>query len=97
MRKGITEAMKATTVLTARALDNLWRKGFRFVQVKGLDNDRHYDYMEPGIMVLVPMRELPTDPLQKDIYEPINSRLLYQWAAEKNDHLQMLIADSHVN
>jgi hypothetical protein len=92
MRKGITAAMKATVELSVKALDNLQLKGYRFVQVHGLTLDRHFDYMEPSIMVFVPFKELPTDPLERDIYEPINSELLYKWAAEKNEYPQMLLS-----
>jgi hypothetical protein len=91
MRKGITAALKSGVELTTGALDKLFNKGYRFVQVKGLTSDRHFDYMEPEILMLVPMKELPTDPLKRDIYEPINSELLYKWASEKNEHPQVLI------
>jgi hypothetical protein len=38
------------------------------------------------------MKELPTDPLKRDIYEPIKSELLYKWAKEKNEDPQIFIA-----
>jgi hypothetical protein len=97
MRKGISAAMKANTLLSAKALDKLQQKGFRFVQVMGLTMDKHFDYMEPSFMLLVPMRELPTNPLDRDIYEPTDSELLYQWAAEKDGHLQVFIASPQLN
>jgi hypothetical protein len=92
MRKGIAEARNATIEFTATALDNLQKKGFKFVQVKGLTMDKHYDYVDPYFLVLVPMKELPTDPVKKDIYEPIKSELLYKWAAEKNEYPHIVIA-----
>jgi hypothetical protein len=32
------------------------------------------------------MLELPTDQAQKDIYEPIDSELLREWATEENNN-----------
>lgn len=91
MRKAMKET-EGTRPLTTDALDQLQRQGYRYVQIKGMTLDRHYDYIEPQLMVLVPMRELSADPLKRDIYEPINSELLYRWAGEPQEHTQMLIA-----
>jgi hypothetical protein len=85
MRKGITEAKNATTELSLSALDVLKKKGFKYVQIKGLTADKHYEYVEPYYWVLVPMKELPVDPTKRDIYEPINSTILKQWAEEISD------------
>jgi hypothetical protein len=68
-------------------------EGYKYVQVKGFTMDKHFDYIEPHIMVLVPMKELPTDQNLKDIYEPTNSKLLKQWAVEENESFTILIAD----
>lgn len=95
MRKGIAEARAASIEFTATALDLLQSKGYKFVQIKGLTMDKHYEYVEPHYLVLVPYRELPTDPLKKDIFEPIKSELLYQWAAEKNEFPQIIISKYH--
>jgi hypothetical protein len=97
MRKGIAEARKATIEFSVKALDNLQSKGYKFVQVKGLTIDKHYDYVEPHFLILVPMKELPTDPLKRDIYEPIKSDLLYKWAAEENEYPQIVIANNLYN
>ena len=97
MRKGITEAKTGSTVFNVPALDNLIRLGYKFVQVKGLTLDMHYDYVEPHYLILVPIRELPEDPLKKDIYEPINSELLYKWATEKNEKQEIIIEKSVIN
>lgn len=93
MRKGIAEAKAATIEFSIKALDLLQSKGFKFVQIKGLTMDKHYDYVEPHYLVLVPYRELPTDPLKRDIFEPIKSELLYQWATEKNEFPEIIIAN----
>lgn len=92
MRKGISEG-QASTPLTIKSLQKMEADGYKYVQVKGFTMDKHFDYIEPHIMVLVPMKELPTDPNLKDIYEPTNSKLLKQWAEEENDSFTILIAD----
>ncbi len=97
MRKGIAEGKAGTTAFNVKALDNLQDKGYKFVQIKGLTVDRYYDYVEPLILVLVPLKELPTDPFKKDIYEPIKSELLYKWATEKNEYPEIVIANNYYN
>lgn len=84
MRKGITES-NSTTPLTLQMLRKIEDEGFKFVQVKGLTLDKHYDYVEPHFLVLVPMKELPVAQDQKDIYEPVPSGLLAKWAVENDD------------
>lgn len=91
MRKGITETQKGTTALSVKALNNLEHAGYKFVQVKGLTLDKHFDYVEPHFLVLVPCKTLPTDPMKRDIFEPIPSDLLYKWASEKNEYPEILI------
>jgi hypothetical protein len=92
MRKGISEG-QASTPLTIKSLQKMEAEGYKYVQVKGFTMDKHFDYIEPHIMVLVPMKELPTDQNLKDIYEPTNSKLLKQWAVEENESFTILIAD----
>jgi hypothetical protein len=92
MRKGISEG-QASTPLTIKSLQKMEADGYKYVQVKGFTMDKHFDYIEPHIMVLVPMKELPTDQNLKDIYEPTNSKLLKQWAVEENESFTILIAD----
>jgi hypothetical protein len=38
------------------------------------------------------MKELPLDPAKRDIYEPINSDILKQWALDVSD-TQYVISD----
>jgi hypothetical protein len=38
------------------------------------------------------MKELPVDPTKRDIYEPINSDILKQWAMDISD-TQYVISD----
>ncbi len=92
MRKAIKEGMKGTMPFNISALENLQNKGYNFVQIKGFTLDNHYEYIDPFCLVLVPLIELPVEQFRKDIYEPIKSELLYKWAAEVNEHPQIVIA-----
>jgi hypothetical protein len=38
------------------------------------------------------MRELPSEQEKKDIYEPVNSKLLEQWATEEDDMFPIVLA-----
>lgn len=95
MRKGIAESKSATISFSRKELDLLQSKGYQYVQVKGLTIDKHYEYVEPHFLVLVPYKELPTDPLKRDIFEPIKSELLYQWADEKNEFPEIIIVNNY--
>jgi hypothetical protein len=85
MRKGITEGSGPQKKLTPGLLKEMENLGYRYVQVKGLTIDKHFDYIDPHYLVLVPMKELPCDEDKKDIYEPIDSDLLRQWAKNEDD------------
>ncbi len=92
MRKGIAEANKSTP-FTLSSLRKIETDGYKFVQVKGLTMDRHYDYIEPHFLVLVPMKELPVEQDKKDIYEPVPSELLQKWAVENDENMEIVIAN----
>lgn len=94
MRKGEAEKKPGLLEFSVKALNSLQKRGYKFVQVKGLTIDNHYDYSDPHMLVLVPLKELPTDPVKKDIYEPIKSELLYKWAAEKNEYPEIVIVNN---
>lgn len=96
MRKGITES-NSTTPLTLQMLRKIEDEGFKFVQVKGLTLDKHYDYVEPHFLVLVPMKELPLAQDQKDVYEPLPSSLLKQWATEADDALEIVVSTKQLS
>ncbi len=96
MRKGITES-SSTTPLTVQMLHKIEKDGYKFVQVKGLTFDKHYDYVEPHFLVLVPMKELPTAQEHKDIFEPIPSVLLHQWATEDDDALEIVVSTKQLS
>lgn len=93
MRKGIAEGQAATTPLTLKSLRKIEDDGYKFVQVKGLTSDKHFDYIEPHCLILVPMKELPSDQDKKDIYEPVRSKLLEQWAVEDDENFPIVVAN----
>ena len=94
MRKGITEGRSAIH-FDRKALAKLESKGYTYVQIKGLTFDKHYDYTNPHFLVLVPLKELPSDQDKKDIYEPIQSEILQQWAVDSNDNVEIVIATAN--
>jgi hypothetical protein len=67
--------------LTVKRLQELKDLGFRFVLIKGYALDRRADYIELNHFSLLPVKELPEDPAQKEIYEPIESEILLEWAS----------------
>lgn len=81
-----------STPISLQALTDLNTKGYKFVQVKGLNEDNEFDYVEPHCLILVPIKELPKDQSKKDIYEPVTSELLIQMANEKNTMTDVFIA-----
>jgi PHP family Zn ribbon phosphoesterase len=81
-----------TKKLTPASLQNLRKKGFRYVQVQGFSPDKHLDYMEPRYFLLVPLKNLPTEADQKGIYEPIESEILNEWANTAGEGFEVLIA-----
>ena len=92
MKNEAGENIGSTIVLSVDVLLRLKNKGFKYVQVKGFSSDRKSDYMVPGYLVLVPIKELSTDPNKKDIYEPIDSQLLINWANSPNVGIKVLVA-----
>jgi hypothetical protein len=82
--------------LTSEALTSLQKKGYKYLQVQGFTMDHHLEYVDPHYLMLVPMKELPTDQAKKDIYEPINSELINSWLTSNssNDRLSVYLAGS---
>jgi hypothetical protein len=93
MRKVTAEAKFGTVVFNLKTLDTLKQMGYKYVQVKGLTVDRHYDYIEPHFLILVPFKEFSSESIDRGIYEPLESELLFQWATEVNDFTKILIAN----
>ena len=96
MRKGITES-SSTAPFNLKMLKKIEADGFKYVQVKGLTLDKHYDYVEPHFLVLVPMKELPHEQQYKDIYEPVKSELLEQWAVENDDAVEIVVSTKQLS
>jgi hypothetical protein len=91
MGKQFEESRASTITFNRQMVDNLERKGYKYFQIRGFTIDGHYDYMEPHYIILVPVKTLPVEQAKKDIYEPINSKLLQNWAARKNEYPEILI------
>ena len=92
MKKSLKEAASGNIPFCIKSLDDLHKKGYKYVLIKGFTIDKHFEYVDPSILVLVPVKELPSDPMLKEIYEPIQSEILYKWATERNEYPQILIA-----
>ncbi|HOZ79447.1 MAG TPA: hypothetical protein PLY34_15745 [Ferruginibacter sp.] len=93
MTKEAMQTRQAHVHLSVQALQDLQNKGYQFVQVKGLNEDNEFDYVEPHYLVLVPIKELPKDQRKKDIYEPVMSELLIQMANEESSITEVLISE----
>ena len=91
MRKGMRQSHGAVQ-FDVNILKALKKDGYKYVQIKGLTTDKRYDYLAPRLLLLVPLKELPADQREKDIYEPIPSPILEQWATESDDHFKIVIA-----
>ena len=81
--------------LTNEALNNLQKKGYRYLQVQGYTLDHHPEYVEPHYLMLVPIKALSANRGKMDIYEDIDSDLIKEWvkAAENSDSLDFFLAD----
>jgi hypothetical protein len=95
MKNESRENFQSTTRLTSQGLENLKGRGFRYVQVKGFTMDKRLDYMELRYFMLVPIKDLPDDPNKKEIYEPIDSEILMDWANSPDDGVEVLIDKSY--
>ena len=91
MKKEIKDSFGATTLFTMAALEALKDKGFRYVQIKGFTADKKLDYMEPRYWVLFPLKELSSNKCEVEIYEPINSQTLMDWATHPREGMKVLV------
>jgi hypothetical protein len=94
MKNEIRDGFGATTLFTIAALEALKDKGYRYVQIKGFTADKKLDYMEPRYWVLIPMKELPAGKGEIEIYEPINSQTLVEWATHPHDGMKVLVCNN---
>lgn len=76
---------------TMEVLNDLKKKGFKYVIVNGFTHDRRPDYMEPYYFVLEPVKVLSEDMDKKGIYEPIESPLLLEWAKYHHENPKILV------
>jgi hypothetical protein len=71
---------RPATRLTEQILRHLQAEGFRFVLVKLCVSDKRMDYLTRGHYTLVPVKNLPEKAEEKEIFEPIDSKILLHWA-----------------
>ena len=85
------ETPSSAIKLTKESLQHLKDSGFRFVLVNAYTTDRRVDYIAPNYITLVPVRDLPKDPNKKEIYEPIDSEILLEWANFPDQGVKVII------
>ena len=74
-----------TTRLTQKILQQLKEKGFQYVLVKGYSPGKKMDWIELNAFRLRPVMELPKDPAEQEIFAPVDSEILQEWAAPENN------------
>lgn len=77
--------------LTKEALQTLVNKGFRYVLVIGYSLDRRQEHIQMNHFILVPVRELPREQGEMEIYAPIDSEILLEWADSSNKDVNAYI------
>ncbi|MBN9381830.1 MAG: hypothetical protein J0H74_13755 [Chitinophagaceae bacterium] len=78
--------------LTLQILEDLRSRGFRYVRVDAFTHDNRPDYMEPHYFVLEPIIDIPDDINKKGIYEPVNSKLLAEWASLPHEGVKVYVS-----
>jgi len=92
MKNGNRESFELMGKLTAVSLQDLKARGYRYVQIIGFTHDGRPDYIEPKYFLLFPMKLLPEDQFRKEIYEPIESPILTDWAKSCDEGFEVYIA-----
>jgi hypothetical protein len=92
MKNEVKKDIKLPGRLTVESLQKLKSQGFRYVQVKGFTKDNHLDYMEPDYLILVPFKELPKGAELKEIYAPVDSKILKDWAGAPDVGIEVRVA-----
>lgn len=67
--------------LTKKILQELKNKGYQYVLIKGYSLSKKVDWIELNSFQLTPVKELPRDPAEKEIYAPLDSEIILEWAA----------------
>lgn len=83
--------------LSRQSLQQLKDKGFRFVLVRSYATDRRVDYIEIHYFTLIPVMQLSDDPNQKEIYEPIDSEILLDWADAPSERMKVIVEMQALN
>lgn len=65
--------------LTRQSLEKLKADGYRFVLVRSYTIARATDYLEMNDFMLTPVRDLPVNRGEMEIFEPIDSDILRDW------------------
>jgi hypothetical protein len=81
--------------LTDKTLQELKDKGFLYVLIKGYTPAQRNDHIELNGFILVPVRELPDGPGEKEIFAPIDSEVLACWAEPSDDGIEAYIELSY--
>ena len=82
---------KRTVRLTEQTLQQLKDRGFQYVLIKGYGLTQKLDYIELNSFKLTPVKELPEDPALKEIYAPLDSEILLQWASSQEGGVEAFI------
>ncbi|HET6256634.1 MAG TPA: hypothetical protein VFE32_21345 [Puia sp.] len=81
---------KAVSRLTEQKLNELKKLGYQFVLVKGYTPERGADFIGLNYFTLLPVKKLPEDPGEKEIYAPIDDEILSEWANSDNGILAFI-------
>jgi hypothetical protein len=85
------KSLHALPILTTSVLNDLIKHGFQYVHVRPITFDNKTDYLEPNALLLVPIKELPTDLCNTEVYSPVNSSILNDWASSPNEGVKVLV------
>jgi len=72
-------------------LERLKERGFRYVIVESYTLDRRLDFIEMNHFLLKPLKELPGQPGELGIFEPIDSHILREWADHPDNGIKAFI------
>lgn len=93
MIKGISDKKQPKLPFNVKTLNELIRKGYKYVQIKGVTQDYHYDYVDPNYLLLVPIKDLPQDLAKKDVYADIDSDIILAWARNTEDSTPVSVCE----
>lgn len=71
---------KKLVKLTPQSLNDLKKRGFRYVVVEGFTNDGRADYIEMTYFLLTPVKDLQDRSGEQGVYTSIDSEMLQKWA-----------------